>query len=335
MNRQSNFSWRLACILLPFAIGSALAEPGDKIVAGDMFPPYQLGTMAGPIVESSNRKSKVTVLIYVVANQHWPERAIADASKTIQDLDDQSVELLFVTADADQSEYFLDFWKEKGIKGTLAYDPDRKLYADLGLIAFPSTMIIGHEGRLAHVLTTHSPSYPYTLNAYIRHALGTLDDAGLKETLKARSSSTSSPKNNASRHRAVARMMLGKGLYEAAEKELLKALELNPDAVDARLDLAELYLRLDRDLEASDLVEQVQKINAENRRSMLLKGILYFHKGNTAEAEQWLSKSLLHNPDPARSHYYLGRVNESIGNKDEALEHYRRALVGFLDEPID
>ncbi len=335
MSKHMKLTLTGICIALGSILGAAYAEPGDKIAPGDMFPAYQLKTMAGEMADSSQHEGKVVVLIYIVAKQRGSERAVADASKVIKDLGDQPIELLFVTANADQSVYFAEFWKEKAIAGTLAFDPDRTLYAKLGLIAFPTTLIIDPKGIVEYTLSTHSPNYPHVIDGYIRHALGLLDDAGLEEHLKARSLPTSSPKSITSRHRAVARLMREKGLYETAEKELLEALEQDSESLDIRLDLADLYLYLDRLTAASDYIAQVQKIDARHRHAMLLKGILLFHQGNYDQAQRILTKALILNPDPARTHYYLGRIYEVQENKDQALYHYRQALQRLLDEPAD
>jgi len=314
---------------------AALAEPGDKLVPGDAFPSYQLRTTEGKAIESPVNTDKVRVIIYVIAKQRGSERAIADASKIFDDFDEQDVELIFVSAGSEESEYFQRFWKEKHINGTLAFDPDRKLYAQLGLIAFPSTLIINAEGKLVHALSTHSPNYPHVLDGYIRHSLGLIDDSGLEEHLKARSLPTSSPKSIASRHRAVARLMKEKGLLDTAEKELLEALTHDHESLEIRLDLAELCLHLDRLDEASHYIDQVKQVDPENRHGLLLKGILLYQQSNYDEAQQVLSEALVLNPDPARTHYYLGRIYEAVGSKDQSIYHYRQALSRLLDEPAE
>ena len=48
------------------------------------------------------------------------------------------------------------------------------------------------------------------------------------------------------------------------------------------------------------------------------------------KAKELLLQSLPLNPDPSPVHYYLGRIYESEGNKDKALEHYRKAAQGLL-----
>ena len=56
-----------------------------------------------------------------------------------------------VTADAIQKAYFEKFRQDRGIRTPLALDADRTLYAKLGLIVFPTTVIISKDGKLANV----------------------------------------------------------------------------------------------------------------------------------------------------------------------------------------
>lgn len=314
---------------------SAVGEPLRHIKVGDPIPSYQLTTMDGTMVDSDQTENKVMVLIYIVARQRGSEHAITEANKIIRDLKDHPVELLIVTANIDQMPYLEKFWSDQSIQTPLAFDPDRKLYAELGLIAFPSTLIIDRQGRLAHAISTHSPNYPHLLEGYTRHTLGLIDDTGLEEHLKIRSQQLSSPKDLSSRHRTVARLMRGKGLLAAAEDELHEALKLDPGNTDTLLDLADLYLQVKRIDEAEKLINQVLETNAEHRRGMLLKGILLFRQSNFDQAEAILNDALILNPNPARTHFYLGRIHEAKGNTDRALYHYHQALERLLDEPID
>ncbi len=324
------------CALLVFALGWSSRDPDDhRIKPGETMPSYVLSGSDGRQINIADHKDKVLVMIYVVAKQRGSERAIADASMVLKDLNHDDVELIFVTANDEQREYFDEFWKEKKIEAPLAFDPDRDLYAKLGLIAFPSTLIVDKDGKLSHRLSTHSPNYPHVLIGYIQHALGILDDKGLEEHLKARSLPTSSPKSLASRHRAVAQLMRKKGMYETAEQELLKAIENDPESFDARLDLADLYLYIGKREKAHDYILQSLKHDPENRNAMLLEGIYQFRSNNFEKARKVLARALKLNPDPARTHYYLGRVYEAEGIPAEAMRHYREALSRLLDEPED
>jgi len=327
----------LAMTMLGVAMGLILApaqaDTLRNVNRGEPVPAYRLETMTGATVDSAEYADKVVVLVYVVARQRSSERAAADADAIVKALEDQPVELLFVTADSGRRDYFEQLWKEKSIEAPLAFDPERKLYADLGLIVFTTTVIIDRQGRLAHAIATRGTNYRQSLDGYIRHTLGLLDDAGLEQHLKARSFPRDTPRSLASRHRSAARLLRDKNLNAEAEGELLKALELDPQNIDARLDLADLCLRLDRIDEASRYIDEALAIDARRRRAKLLRGITLFRQNRLDEAEAILTEALVLNPDPARTHYYLGRINEARGDKDKAIEHYRQSLERLLDEP--
>ena len=322
-------------VLMASAPAQARSDTLRHVSPGDMVPEYRLPTMTGATVDSADNEGKVIVLIYIIARQSSSERAATDANRIINELKDEPVRLLFVTAEPRPREYYEQFWEENTIQAPLAFDADRKLYADLGLIVFPTTVIIDKQGRLAHAISTRGANYRQVLGGYVRHALGILDDEGLDEYLRARSFPNDMPKSLASRHRSAARLLREKNLMDAAEGELLEALKLDPESIDARLDLADLCLRVDRIDEAGAHVDEALQLDPHHRRAMLLKGIVLYRQDRLDEAQAILTETLVLNPDPARTHYYLGRIYEARGKKDNAIEHYRQALDRLLDEPIN
>jgi tetratricopeptide (TPR) repeat protein len=318
-----------------FILASAAAEPLRDLAPGDKLPDYRLTTMTGNTVDSTHSNGKAVVMIYIVARQPGSQQAATDANLVFQNFNDLPIELLFVTANTNQQSYFEQFWKDNEIHAPLAYDSGRKLYAQLGLIAFPSTVIVDKDGKLTHSLSTYSTNYPHVLEGYIRHTLGQIDDDGLEEHLKSRPSPKTTAKDLAMRHRATARHMLEKGFSETAESELLKAKGIDPDNIDVRLDLADLFLKSGRIGEADSYVNETLEMDADHRRAKLMKGIVLYRQNRLDESRSVLTDTLILNPDPARTHYYLGLVYEALGNKDQAIEHYRQSLERLLNEPSE
>ena len=309
-----------------------LADELRGVKAGALVPEYQLTTLTGETADSRQYQGKVVVLIYLSAEQRNSERAATDADRIVKELGSESVVLLFVTADVVYRSYFEKYWEEAGLSAPLAFDGQRKLYSKLGLFVFPTTVVIDKEGRLSHVLSTRGTDYAHVLDSYLRHVLGELDAEQLNERLTARSFDRGSPRSLAARHRAAARLLRDKGLLDGACKELLAALELDPESVQIRLDLADLYLDQDRLKEGEAIVDAVLKSDPRHRRARSLKGIALFKNGQLDEAGTILTDALELNADPARTHYYLGRVYEERGEKDRALEQYRLAILQLLRE---
>ena len=67
-------------------------------------------------------------------------------------------------------------------------------------------------------------------------------------------------------------------------------------------------------------------------RAKLTLGLIKLKRGRLDEAEKLLTEALVMNPDPIRPHYYLGQLYEQKGEHKLAMEHYRDALKGCLNE---
>jgi len=330
-------SGRLAGWVAALGVGViALTGAADQlrnVKNGEAVPGFKLPTMDGEPVDSEAFDGRVLVLVYLSAEQRSSELAASDASEVVGTFDPDLVSLVFVTADVVHKPYFEKLRAEQGITAPLAFDADRSFYAELGLIVFPTTIVVDNNGDLAHVISTRGPDYPHVLDSYIRHALGEIDDAELADRLKAGTVNAGSPKSQASRHRAAARLLREKGLMKAAREELLKALELDPDDFDIRLDLADMDLATGDADQARDLAATLLEAQPEHRRAKQVMGIALYKLGDMEQAEAYLLGALELNPEPARARYYLGMIYEAQGRTDEALTQYREALRSLLNEP--
>ncbi|MBK7406111.1 MAG: tetratricopeptide repeat protein [Phycisphaerales bacterium] len=317
-----------ACLAIP-----ARADGLRNVKVGEEVPAYRLPTIDGVLADSEASKGSVVVLVYLSAEQTSSEIAASESAATIKPYEADGVQLLHVTADVVHKPYFERFRQDRNLTTALAFDAERTLYGKLGLIVFPTTIVIDREGKLAHVISARGLDYAHTLDCYVRHTLGRLTDAQLAEALKTRPSTDSSPKSLASRHRAAARLLREKGLLDASRNELDKAREQDPADVEIALDLADLDIASDQLDEAETLVGTVLASQPEHRRAKQLQGVLLYRRNDLVGAEAVLLEALDLNPDPARVHYYLGRIYEQQGAPEKALEHYREALRHFLKEP--
>ncbi len=323
----------VAPLLLVCASAATASADLRNVEKGDEIPQFRLPTISGEHIGRDALEGRVTVLVYLSAEQRSSELAAIESQKVVEQFGTEDVGLIHVTADVVHKPYYEKFRAEKGIDCPLAFDPSRSFYGDLGLIVFPTTLVTDPEGRLSHVISTRGPDYVNTLDAYIRHAAGLIDEAELAELLKAQPSDIRSPRSLASRHRAAARLLREKGLLEAARKELEAAREIDPEDLDIRLDLADLHLRMGQPEAARAIVDPILEETPDHRRAKFLRGVALYQQDDLRKAEEILLEALVLNPDPARTHYYLGRIYERRDQTSKALEHYREALARLLQEP--
>ncbi len=322
----------IVALALTASLVHAKADDLRNVKRGEPFPTYKLPAIDGSVVDSDTHKNFVQVIVCLSAEQRRSELASMESLEVVRALGSEPVRIVHVTADIVQKAYFERFRQERSISTPLAFDADRSFYAKLGLIVFPTTIIVNKDGKLDSVISLHSSEYKNVLDAHIRHALGTLNDQQLTERLSARPSEDSSPKSAASAHRSLARLMREKGQLDTAKAELTKGLELDPQNREVMLDLADLNLALG-DLDAADAqLQPVLQAQPDHRRAKLLKGEVLFRRGKLDEAQSILQDSLSLNPSPETAHYFLGRIAEQRGDKDKALEHYREALKHFVHD---
>ena len=303
-----------------------------NVKVGDQMPAFALKTIDGQTMESRSLKGKAAVIVFIAAEQASSEKAVRAAHNVAASLRKEQVQLLFVSADIVQSAYFRAHRDKTNIHDPLAFDVDREFYGKLGLIVLPTTLIVDRAGKLAVVMSGYKSDYPHVLDARVRHTLGLIDDEELAKLLAAKAFVRDRPEDRAARHRAAARLLRQKGLLKDAEDELAEALKLDPTNADTQLDLADIHLLRDKIAEAAAIVDAVLKADPNHRRGKLVHGIVLFRQNNLDTAEKVLQEALLLNPDPARTHYYLGKLHEKKGDKDKALHHYRQALQRVMGE---
>lgn len=111
-----------------------------------------------------------------------------------------------------------------------------------------------------------------------------------------------------------------------AKEDLIKALDMNPKLVDARLILAEFYLR-DRDRElASQQIEIVLDLAPDNLNALILLGSLKIQEGDAKGAEAVCKRVLKLDPNNATWHVRLGIVYNLMERQTDALKSFKKAL---------
>lgn len=334
---RSSLLLRTLTTVVAVGISASVALAGDlrNVKHGDPVPTIKLPAIDGSIVDTSTLRGSVIVIVCLAAEQRRSELAAAESAQVIREFASDKVKLLHVTADAIQKPYFEALRQQQNIEAPLLFDPDRSLYAKLGLIVFPTTVIVEPKGNLDSAISLHGSDYKTLLDANIRHALGELSDDQLKERIAAQPSSEASPKSAASAHRSLARLMREKGMPDSARAELGKALDLDPGNIEAQLDLADLNIASGDYPAADAALARVIADQPQHLRAREMQGECWFRQGKLDEARNALEATLELSPNPERAHYFLGMILERQGQEKEALQHYREALrIALHDVPI-
>lgn len=123
-----------------------------------------------------------------------------------------------------------------------------------------------------------------------------------------------------------AKKLTRSGNLPEAEKILRRALEINPGSSDAKLNLAHIFIKQKRLLEAYDLSFNIVKIEPKNSFAYAVLGATLLNAGNFREAEKAIVISIKLNRKESLAWFGLGmldfyenRINESLDSLNEAI----------------
>jgi tetratricopeptide (TPR) repeat protein len=107
---------------------------------------------------------------------------------------------------------------------------------------------------------------------------------------------------------------------------LLKAVELNPRVLGARLLLAELYLVERKKELARQQIERAQKLAPQDVRTLILQGNLKFLEHDADGAETVFKRVVELKPDYAPGYYRLGLLYYLTGRQEDGLKFLQKTL---------
>ncbi len=121
------------------------------------------------------------------------------------------------------------------------------------------------------------------------------------------------------------------GQLEQAAAAHEKALEIDPQLVQAHVNLISLYGRLRQPEKAEQHYRAAVELTPNQAEAHYDYGVLLFGQGKYREAEQAFARALEINPFHPQAHNNLGFLKEQQGRLQEAIRHYRQALENQPD----
>jgi len=274
-----------------------------------------------PVVVPGGKK--VSIVVYVMVGQQRSHTALAHVQSALKDIPDaQALAVVSGSSAAIDARRLgaLAEWARPVVA-----DADYRI-ADAGdARAWPTTLVIGEDGkRLAHIGGLTS-TYVKDITAYVRFAAGKITQQQLDEKLKSHDVVAATPQHIADRHLAVAQRLIAQEQYEPALDELKRALEVQPDDARVKLAMGRTLVLLGQPAEA---LQMLRKVDAETVAAWQVHAV----RGRALAAlKQWdearveLVEAVKQNPAPAACYYDLGRAYQHRGDWQKAAEAFRAA----------
>jgi tetratricopeptide (TPR) repeat protein len=224
--------------------------------------------------------------------------------------------------------------KEK-IRADLLLDRDQRAFGDYGVIVLPTTVLIDREGRIDLALSGVPLAFSDIVEDAMQFSLGRMT----REQYESSRSTTAAPAAQedtgakAGRLAGLAGPLMRRGFGELALQRYQEALGLDGGYVPARIGMARCFMQLNRLPEACDQLQKVLAADENHVEANLLMAWVEIRRGGAeiASAKWRLNWLLTTHPSHPQANYLMGIVCETQGEKDRALEYYKKAAQLLLE----
>jgi tetratricopeptide (TPR) repeat protein len=269
------------------------------------------------------KSDAVTVIVYVMVGQQRSHEALASVQRILAD--HPKVQAMAVVSGTNANIDARRLGELAGWDRPVVADPEYKI-SDAGKArAWPTTLIVGSDGKwIAHIggLTT---TYIKDVRAYLDFASGAIDEATMKQRLASHDVVAATPQHITDRHLAVAGRLIAQEQYAQALDELKRAQEIGPDDPRVKLAIGRIMVMTGQPAEALKTLEQIKADNIAAWQIHAVRGRALAAMGEWDKARAELIESVKQNPAPAECYYDLGRAYQHADDFKNATEAFRAA----------
>jgi len=329
-NRGLSAGTALLALLL-FTLPQSAADGAQrKLRPGDRIPDFSCTGIDGKTYTRGDYKGKVLLLLFVKPDQKYSTKAMRIAQRFASERDGVKPGVLAISTKPDAAEAFGRLAKQLPFTQPIALDPDRKAYGDFGVIVAPTTFIIDGQGVLRFVLPHMPLNFERNLIAHLNLLSGRITQEQHDALLDGGSAPVSGEDMSVNRNLALARKLFEQNKPEAAIAILEKLASetkfgTRPHARVAVL-LGTCYLAVGKVDAAAKCLDPLASQTPAPPGLKLALARLEIRRGNDAKAKDHLLEGLKTSAEKGPLLFELGRIHERAGEKDKALDCYRRAL---------
>jgi len=279
------------------------------ISEGSRLPDFDLKTLEGAPFSSKSLAGKMGILVFLRPDQSYSSRVLRDLGLMEEQLPGISWSKIVVFSGDVSEKAVRKMVKAEGFTGTLLLDPDRVAYAKFDVVAVPSAAIFDKELRVIYSRPGFGIDF---VSQVVKHVI--------KSTGRSLSIKDHSPARI-----ELGRRLIAKGHLDKAEAVLREALA-EKSSLQAYLLLGAVLLQGGKPDEALQVIQEARKKFPEDHSLEILRARALAALGKNDEAKKILILLLPRLPLCWEVHEVLAEVHENLGQKDQAIQEYKKAI---------
>ncbi len=304
-----------------------------RLTTGSPAVNFSLKDLSNREVSLDLLEKKAIVLIFGELYQPNTQKALEDLKQVYEDsrFTPEEVEVLVIITEKKKRKAHLKTKEKLKVPFTILLDEGKSVYGQYGVIAIPTTFLIGGTGKVRHVFASYTFEYYDQMNAELKLLTGRITEEQY-EGLKEQDTQVDEQTQKAQRLVSLADHLSERGFLESAEDSYREAIQLKPDMAEAHAGLGTVHLRQGKLEEAEREFQAALEKNPELARAVKGMAGLQIAQGKEAEAETHLKRLVEQGYVEEDTYFLLGQISEKRGNCSEALSYYKKSCEQLLKE---
>lgn len=326
---MARFTSFLLIAFLTFFIAPRSSLAFRSVPVGSAVPSASVQDLGGKEAKLSLGQ-RLAVLLFWRPNQPFSLEALRDLEEIRKEFSQKGVEVLSIAEGGSPASSVRATVKELSLSYPVYLDSQRKAEEGYGVIVFPSTGIIGPDGRLKFYLPSRNSNYREIVAGKLRVELGLIQEREFEERMKQIGEELGGERLKAEEHLKMGLRLSRQGKTGGALQELRQALDLDRDLIDAHLALGYTYLDLGEVEQARTEFVWVLARHPSSPGAKVGVGISEVRLGRLDQGIELLKEAVQINPDPVQGYYELGKAYEKKGDLKQAMHAYKWAVRKLL-----
>ncbi|MHC4364630.1 MAG: redoxin family protein [Planctomycetota bacterium] len=309
-----------------------------KTKVGDDMPEFSLPDANGVAFDYKHNRKRVLAVAFLSAGQKQSERAAVGIESVVKELGEKAEQFDFVIVvdDRKAQQHFRTTCKTPTGGLRILLDPGYTLWGQLGIIAKPTVMVVGSDGKVKWIKAGYGYDFVPSLKRHLGSALGIVKEDAAQGVTEVKTLAHGTTEARVRRHLQMARILEQKGRMESAIEEVGAARQLYPNSIEVALAMGELYCKTRQSEKALKVAGEIKtQSRGEQARASLILGWAKRQLGELDAAEELLLETTRLDPKSIRGHFELGKVYQARGQNEKAMQAYYRALSQVLNEPAE
>lgn len=323
------FALTAALLTVVFLAGARKRGDLRNVKVGDPIPNFSLQGLDGKVLDRSETRGRVLLLVFVRPDQSHSRTALEAVARAVKSRPGAKLLAVAISTKPDAGKILQQLATKLGLRFPVTLDLDRKFYGALGVFVAPTTVLADAQGRLRFVISHAPPDYSHRLHAHLDLLLGKITPAEHENRLRKPEAETDPKQRSTQRRIALARTLLGRRKGSAAVAILTPLHKQQPDSILVSAWLGMAYLQCGKVEKAAEVLDPLGSPKAPVEAALAL-GRLEVARGNLDRAEQHLQNAVDGSPHKALPLYELGRLHEQRKQPEQAAGCYRRAIEEVL-----